>query len=392
MRKRILDFLKLHNGILQIIYLVGHLVLRFIGMFCPIKNKQIIFASYGGKKFDDSPKVIYNAICKDKYFENWELIWAFVNPDDFSLIRGKKVKIDTLTFFIKLLSSKVWISNSGMDRNLGLCKKDTISIETWHGTPIKKIGADQQEGNSVAVRWNYTAYPCIRCAQSQYDLEIFERVMNAKKEEFLLCDLPRNDILANYNQKDIQSICKKLNIPKGKKVLLYMPTYREYLIDKNNACYIAPPITLSKWEEKLSDKYILLFRAHYEVTKIMDLTENEFVKDVSNYPDVNDLYLISDILISDYSSAFFDYSILGRPMLCFAYDLEEYSKKRGLYLNLEKELPCSIDRTEEMLINKIISLNYEKCCKKTKKFHEKYTSHAGNATNTIIERLKVRLE
>ena len=152
-----------------------------------------------------------------------------------------------------------------------------------------------------------------------------------------------------------------------------------------------PPMNLDKWERALREKYVLLIRAHYSVTASMNVIENEFVKDVSSYPSINDLYIISDILISDYSSSFIDYSILNRPMLCFAYDLEEYEEKRGLYVNLDEELPCIIDYDEDSLIDHILNLDYEAASKETRKFHQKYAPHAGNASKMVVDEIIKRL-
>ncbi len=391
MRKRILDFLKAHTGILQIFYLMGHWLFKIWGVFLPMNKKRIIFASYGGRKFDDSPKALYDAICRDQYFDDWEFVWAFTDTSQHELSRGTKVQIDTPAFFSYLLTSRVWVSNSGMDRNLGICKKQTVSIETWHGTPLKKIGKDQTIGNSVEVRWNYDKGSKIRCAQSEYDLGIFQRIMDAPRKDFLLCDLPRNDELVNHTEEVVKKIKRRLNIPKGKKVLLYMPTYREYLTAKDHSCYIAPPMTLLKWKERLESEYVLLFRAHYAVTSIMGIKEDAFLRNVSDYPSINDLYMVSDILLSDYSSAYVDFSILERPMLCFAYDLEEYQAKRGLYIDLESELPCPIDRDEDTVLDRLSDLDYKAYSQKAKDFHHKYAPYAGYASEAVIKALKERL-
>ncbi len=394
MRKRIINFLKVHNGILQFFYLVAHAILRFWGLFLPVHDKRMIFASYGGRKFDDSPKALYDAICEDEFFRDWELIWAFAQPEQFELPRGEKIKVDTPEFFKTLLTSRVWVSNSGMDRNLGLSKKKTIDVETWHGCPIKTEGSNQNGGRSVAVRWNYKNREHgqkMRCAQSEYDLEILSQIFNAPKDDFLVCDMPRNDELARCDSAITLQMKDKVGVPKDKKVILYMPTYREYQTDQKDACYLAPPIHLDKWADVLGEDYILLFRAHYAVAQVIGLKENDFVRDVSGYPSVDELYMAADILISDYSSAFVDYSILKRPMFCFAYDLGEFSQKRGLYMNIETELPCSVDQTEDALLEHLRHMDYNGMSEKTEAFSEKYCPHAGAATVQVVCELKKRL-
>lgn len=389
MRQRIIYYLKSHPLFVKIFWTVAKYVLYAWGLFVPVQNKTMIFCSFGGRKFDDSPKALYDAICKKEEFKEWRLIWAFVDPDAYELPRGEKVKIDTLAFFHTLLSSRVWVSNSGMDRGIELHRKRNIIVETWHGTPLKKIGGEENQ-NSFGGGSTPKGAPdkhTIRCAQSEYDQEIFARIFNASKEAILLSDLPRNDVLTRCNAEKISLTREKLGISETKKIILYTPTYREYLVDENKETFLAPPIDLKKWRNKLSEQYVLLIRAHYAVAKALNIPDDPFVIDVSSYPDLNELYMVSDLMISDYSSTFFDYSILDRPMLCFAYDLEEYEEKRGLYLNLKEALPCRVDMSEDEVLESICMLDYEKACEDTKAFHQKYARFAGNSCDIVINEI-----
>ena len=394
MRVKIINFLKHHPNILQTFWNTAKYVLFFLSKICRIKEKNILFASYGGRKFDDSPKAIYDEICKRQCFNNYKLIWAFDEPEKFNISRGRKIKIDTLSFFKALLTSKVWVSNSGMDRGIEYKDNRIIKIETWHGTPLKKIEGEENQ-NSLYGKTNKKNCKVddktIRCAQSEYDREIFERIFHASKDSILLCDLPRNDALLKYTKEECNQIKNKLEIPLDKKIILYVPTYREYYIDEHNNTFFKPPIDLNKWKSKLADKYVLLVRAHYAVVKALNISENDFVKDLSSYPVLNDLYAISDLMISDYSSTYFDFSIIEKPMLCFAYDLEEYEEKRGLYLKLNDTLPCSIDRNEDEVISHILNLDYKTACNKTKLFKNKFAPFAGNASKVVVDELTKRL-
>lgn len=394
MRQKLIGFLKCHPGILNFCYRILGALLNFIGIFVKKKNK-IIFASYGGRKFDDSPYVLYKEICGRPEFNGFELIWAFVNPDAIDIPRGRKIKIDTPRFFYELLSSRIWISNTGADRDIGLSKKKVISVETWHGCPLKKICGEENENsaqNKVLNKKKKDALT-IRCAQSEYDLEIFARVFNAEKSAFVLSDLPRNDELTGeISVERVVAIKEKLGLPQEKKVMLYMPTYREFCVDEHYDTYLAPPVDIKKWKARLQDEYILLIRAHYAVNKALNIVNDGFVVDVSTYPLINDLYIISDILISDYSSAYVDYSVLKRPMLCFAYDYDVYNTKRGLYLNLYDVLPCPIDTDEDALLDRIATLDYESYSKKTENFQKVYAPYAGNAAMRIVDAIVERIQ
>lgn len=393
MHSKIIAFLKKNPSVLRFCWIFAKLVLQTIYVFIPKHRNQILFASFGGRQFNDSPKAIYDEICKREAFKHWELVWTFVEPNLIDIPRGKKIKMDSPAFFWALLQSRVWVSNSGMDRDIFLNLKNVIKIETWHGTPLKKICGDEHQ-NTMGGKREIKGKPdnkTIRCAQSEFDQKLFQRLFHATKESILLCDLPRNDELLTYTKTKKQFVREKLNIDNEKKVILYTPTYREYLWDANGNNLIAPPIHFEKWKRSLGANYVLLFRAHYAIGTVLNIENNDFVIDVSSYPNLNDLYVISDMMISDYSSCFFDYSILDRPMFCFAYDLNEYQEKRGLYFDLEETLPCKIHLTEDSLLSDIESIDMLKAIEATKLFHHKFAPFAGRASETIVNEILRRI-
>ncbi len=394
-KKAIINYLKRNPYITNIVWFVASVGLHLIALFVPLK-KQILFNSFGGRKYDDSPKALYEELLKRKEFEKWEFIWAFEEPDKYVIPKGLKVKIDTWNFFISMISSSVIIGNSGATRGIPFKRRNMIRVETWHGTPIKKIGGDENT-NSIGGKGNTSGRlkadkTTIRCAQSSYDKSIFVRIFHSSPDTFLECDLPRNDALFDYTNEKVKSIRSFLQIPEHKNVMLYTPTYREYLIDTNNDNYLKLDIDIDKWRDKFSDRFVLLIRAHYAVSKAMGIVDDDFVRDVSDYPSLNDLYIISDLMISDYSSTFIDYSILKRPFFCYAYDLDEYSKKRGFYRPLEKMLPCKIHKDEDSLIENIMLMNVEEGKEIAEEFHRTYTPYAkGNASKTVVDEIIRRL-
>ena len=186
-------------------------------------------------------------------------------------------------------------------------------------------------------------------------------------------------------------IKEKLNIPLNKKIILYAPTFREYWRDKDSGCVLNNPLNFELLKEKLGNEYFVLFRAHYEIAHILGITNNDFVKDVSNYEYLNELMIVSDILISDYSSIFFDYSILEKPMICFAYDYEEYKLKRGLYASFN-DLPSKICKTQEELISELIGMDEAVKIEQTITFKNKYAPVAGNSCNMVLSLLKKQID
>ena len=370
---------------------------KFMSIVCyltPINKKQIIFCSLSGRNYDDSPLAIYNEILKRHEFDSWNIIWAFKTPKDFSIPRGKCVKFGNLSYWKILFSSKVWVGNGGIDNGIEMNPCNRVIVNTWHGSPLKKI---EGEENSNAVLKKYRKNRklnkrTIRCAQNDFDVETFARVFRSSSECFLKCGLPRNDILLKYNENDKKRLRKALGVPDDKKVILYMPTYREYLINDSLQTFIAPPISIKKWKEELSSDYVFFIRAHYAVSSALNLEDDSFCRNVSKYKTLSELYLIADLLITDYSSCFFDYAILEKPVLCFAYDREEYEAKRGLYLKLEDVMPCGVYADEDSLIKKIQTMDYQSEIKKMVEFKKQWVKYYGNASKAIVDEISKRIQ
>lgn len=354
---------------------IGSFFLRFIGLFCKTDTKLILFNSFGGAKYDDSPKAIYEYMVKSHKYDDYKLIWAIDNPKILNKDM-KFVKNNSLKFFITALRAKYWITNSSMERGLKFKKKQTIYINTWHGSVIKKIDTSKDKRVFKVTPSDYFY------AQSQIDVDYFSEKWNYPKEKIILSGYPRNDELSKVTQEEIKKIKKKLNIPLNKKVIIYAPTFRDNDYDENG-CYLAPPIDLKKWERILSNDYILIFRAHYEINKSLNIIENDFIKDYSDYPCLNDLLKISNIMISDYSSIMIDFSILERPIYCFAYDYEKYQKERGTAYDLRTELPNGIETNEDDLLKKIVECNYSEQKSKTIEFKKKHVEVYGDSASYI---------
>lgn len=383
MKRYIKNLIKYVKPIYKFYYWLGNLIIKLLGFFININNKQILFVSYGGRKYDGSPKILYEKIINDNRFENYEIIWAFEKPEKHHINRGGKVKIDTIKYFIIALKSGIWITNSSIERGLEFKKNKTFCLNTWHGTPIKKMGIDIHSNNkSFKSKSDFSVDNFT--VQGEYGAKIFSRVFNINYDKMLFFGLPRNDILVNCNDKDKYYKRKKIGVPLDKKIILYTPTYREYNKDNKMNCIEKPPIDFELWKKEIGNEYVVLLRAHYEVTRLLNVPEySDFIYDVSDYDNLNDLMIVSDILISDYSSIFFDYSILEKPMITYAYDYNKYIKKRGMYFDIREEISSVSKETE--LLNLLKNLNYDAEVKNTKLFRNKYVEYYGNAANQVVD-------
>src|SRR5690606_7699314 len=163
-------------------------------------------------------------------------------------------------------------------------------------------------------------------------------------------------------KSEILKIKDELGLPFNKKIILYAPTWRDNQYYAKGRYKFEIPMNLEVLKENLSHEYIIILRMHYLVAENLQLSKYQgFVYDFSNHEDIRDLYLISDVLITDYSSVFFDYAILNRPIIFYVFDIEEYRDKlRGFYFNLEKEAPGPLVKTTEQLINVIKRIETDK--------------------------------
>ena len=370
--KKIKNLLKTNRVMYTIYSILMNFVLKLLSLFIKVDDKIVLFNSFGGKKYDDSPKVIYEYMITNKKYNDFKFFWVMDNVNNYKIDRATIIKNNSIKFFITALKSKYWITNSGIERGLKFKQQKTIYINTWHGTAIKHIGKDE---NNKLVNFN-TSKIDIMFAQSEYDKKIFSHVFDLSKDKIVITGLPRNDELVRLKNNDINSIKKKLGLSLDKKIILYAPTFREYSRD-SNGCVLAPPINFKKWKKKLENNYIILFRAHYEVNKVLGIKEDGFIKNFSDYSNLNDLLKISDILISDYSSIMIDYSILERPILNYVFDYDEYSQKRGLYFDLKSKLSCYENENE--LLDAICNLDILEEKKKVKKFKNEFIQEAGKA-------------
>ena len=343
-------------------------VFQIGGYVIPKNSKTVIFESFLGKQFSDNPKAIYDYM-KINY-PHFKLIWSF-DKRSFSKYESEnliKVKRFSFKWLYYMNRAKYWVSNSRLP--LWIPKpKGTVYLQTWHGTPLKKLGSDINEiympGTNTekykrnflkeAGKWDYLISP------NAYTTKIFKRAFNFNKN-IIETGYPRNDFLINSNNEfNINGLKKKIKIPFGKKVILYAPTWRDNQYYEIGRYKFKLELDLDLLRKNLGNDYIIILRLHYLVAENLDLSRYEgFIYDFSHHEDIKELYLMADLLITDYSSVFFDYANLKRPMLFYVYDIEEYRDKlRGFYFDFESRAPGPLVRTTSELIDKIKDIENE---------------------------------
>lgn len=353
---------------------------KAMGLFTPMDEKSVIFSAHS-RKYNDSPRAIYEYMITRPEFKDYTYYWAL---DDVNVeIPGPAIKIvpDTPEYFRTALKCKYWITCVNIERSLKFKRKNCVYLNTWHGIPIKTVGNGAEGRNDYD--FSYIDYFCI---SGDYEIPIYEKSFNIPVSHMIKTGMPRNDVLYKTSDDEIRNIKERIGLPLDKKLILYAPTWRDSK-DGGKSYSIKPPMDLKKWEEQLEKEYILLFRIHPYTNKLLGVQYNDFVRDFTNYPNINDLMKIADILISDYSATIFDYAILERPIISFAYDCDEYGRERGFAMDIRKEMPGGISETEDEVINRILSMNHQREIKAVKEFKKKYLAYGGQATIKCLEKV-----
>ena len=372
--------------------------------------KIVLFSCFNGKSYTCSPKAIYEYMLSDDKYKDYQFIWIFkpeeVKKYDFlNKNRNTKVVSKKSKDYEKYLHiGKYWFFNFKIADYI-MPKKDQVFTQCWHGTPLKRLGFDlthyDNQLNTVKeMRKRYkveTEKFSYFISPSAYASGVFRSGWNMKelgKENIIIeKGYPRNDFLFKYTEKDVSEIKQRIlgEDIKNKKIILYAPTYRANQHESGVGYVYKEEVDFSKMREKLGDEFIILFRPHYFIANVFDFEKYKgFVYDVSKVDDINELYVISDILITDYSSVFFDYANLKRPIIFYMYDLEYYrDKSNGFYFDVEKELPGKIIRTDDDLITEIIRVSKEFTYdERYKKFNEKFNYlDDGEASKRVVEEI-----
>lgn len=247
-------------------------------------------------------------------------------------------------------------------------RPETTYIQLWHGCGVfKKIGLstiDQKWGKSAASHKEYPInknYSYVTIASPELSW-IFEEAMGIDKESGVIVPtgVSRTDIFFDdeYIQNCYEKLYAKIPEARKKKIILYAPTFRGKVSQA-----VAPDVLdIVRFSEELGDKYILICKHHQLVKEPPEIPEkyrNTFAWDMSKDDEmnINDLMIVSDICISDYSSVVFEYSLMERPMIFFVYDLEDYIDERGLYYDFDEITPGPLCRTNEEIIEYIQNID-----------------------------------
>jgi CDP-glycerol glycerophosphotransferase len=269
-------------------------------------------------------------------------------------------------------------------------------LQTWHGTPLKRIGFDIEEVqfpnagylDKVAQEvhnWSYLLSP------NRFSTPILRRAFHYDGE-ILESGYPRNDALCAPDRDALgEQIRRRLGLPPGKRTVLYAPTWRDDNYYGPGKYKLELRLDLGRAAATLGDDWVMLVRPHPNVVDSVPETPDGFVRDVSDYPDITELLLASDVLVTDYSSLMFDYACTGRPMLFFTYDLEHYRDQlRGFYFDFERHAPGPLLGTSDEVIDALRGL--DQVTKAHRRAYAAFTTRFcdlddGKAAGRVVDKL-----
>ncbi|MEI7034919.1 bifunctional glycosyltransferase/CDP-glycerol:glycerophosphate glycerophosphotransferase [Streptomyces pratensis] len=307
-------------------------------------RQAVLYSSFDGRQYSDSPRAIHRELTRRQGSSgpDVEHLWA-VRDQQATVPDGvRPVALHSSQWYEALARSRWIVTNTHLpewfERSEGQCV-----VQTWHGAPLKRIGRDlagtpcadtayMASMERRAAQWSVLVSP------NSFSTPVLRRAFG-HSGEVLECGYPRNDLLYAPDRDAIAAeVRERLAIPQGQRVVLYAPTWREDRPKRAGRYGLDLPLDPQQVGEALGEDHVLLVRRHYLVGG--SVPDTAAVRDVSRHPDVAELLLISDVLVTDYSSVLFDFAQTGRPMLFHTHDLAHYRDTlRGFCFDFEDRAP-----------------------------------------------------
>ncbi|MGY1592926.1 CDP-glycerol glycerophosphotransferase family protein [Geodermatophilus sp. SYSU D00708] len=352
---------------------------------------NIVYVAFRGH-FSDSPRALYEALLAGGVDATHTWLAAphtrSTFPDDVATVTfGSPESIAALE------GADVVISNDHIPLDWEK-RPGTTYLQTWHGTPLKRIHND--------VRWA----PEGRLAYLEHDIARWDLLLspNAASTERLRrafgyrgpiheTGYPRNDLLSSPQRDEVRAAVRAdLGVADDQTVVLYTPTWRDDLVfNKTGPQDFEFPVDLDDFSARLGADHVLLLRLHNMVMDRLEIVDGSPVRDVCSHPDIRDLYLAADAMVTDYSSTMFDFAITGKPMLFYTYDLEYFRDElRGFYFDLEEVAPGPLLSTSKEVVEAVADLEAVAAAhaERYARFRETFCHlEDGHATERVLDLL-----
>jgi CDP-glycerol glycerophosphotransferase (TagB/SpsB family) len=372
------------------------LPMKFLAIFLPKRKSLWVFGASNGNKYNDNPKALFEYVLVNH--PEITAVWLTRSGQVLRRLHAENkpaFAFHSLKGLYYALSAKVLvICHSHLDLSLAayLFPWKSLIVQTWHGTPLKNIENFAFDGGKNAFYHMFLAYvgrhADMVVSDTDLNIEIYKRYFKVSEDQIAVTGQPRNDILIQAKAKEIKSDSKQI---------FYLPTWREY---NRSFDFFGFGFDLRSMDEFLGrNNAILICKLHssdqQNYAKIQQQLEKAKNIRLSNIDDVYEQLPSTDILVTDYSSVYFDFLVLDRPIVFSAFDLDEYSAKRGFYYNFRDVAPGHIAKDWKEVQQALGELlggddTYKVAREKTNRMFNKFQD--GRNSQRAFERIRSTLK
>jgi CDP-glycerol glycerophosphotransferase len=320
----------------------------------------VLYDSYRGRQYSDSPRAVHEELARRG--ADVEHLWVVRDAQVVLPGTARAVRLWGREWHEALARSRYIVTNAHLPHWFRR-REGQVVLQTWHGTPLKRIGFDIGEVKFADAAYLDKLAEEVRhwsglVSPNRFSTPILRRAFRFGGE-IIETGYPRNDLLRDPDRDLLgERVRRRLGLPPGRRTVLYAPTWRDDSFYGPGRYRLDLRLDLEAAAAALGGDFVLLVRRHPNVVDTVPETGDGFVRDVSDYPDVAELFLAADVLLTDYSSLMFDYANTGRPMLFFTYDLERYRDElRGFYFDFEGEAPGPLLATSDEVIDALSALD-----------------------------------
>ena len=313
----------------------------------PKNGNKAVCQSFYGRGYSDSPK----AVADELLARGWRVYWTVKGPQEAATLPPgvTPLVVESPRAIFHLCTAGVWVDNC---RKWAYTQKrgNTCYVQTWHGFPLKRIegdAADALPGDYLRAAKKDSRMGDLFLSNSRFLTDIYRRGFwyeGAVLEE----GFPRNDMLSRPQPELAEKVRQALDLPRDRRLLLYAPTFRK---DKGLSAYdMDYARCVRALERRFGGRWLILAKLHPNIAEKaaqMNL-DPQVIRNASDYPDIQELYMACDAMITDYSSVMFDFLITGKPCVLYVNDLAAYKSDRNFYFDIDK-LPFARAETNGQL-------------------------------------------
>ena len=373
----------------RIKYAIEHGIQNALQIFrlLPLQNR-VSFIAFSGRQYSDSPRRISELLLKEH--PEIQQVWAFNEPEKFRFLEEKGIKVvkyKSLEYLYYVMTSKVYVDNAEFWSILKF-RPEQMVLETWHGGgAYKRVGGhridvNQREQQHAVEKMNKIT---LFLSSSKAFTDFVIRDAYQYRGEVLECGLPRNDDLLHPDAAASARVRKALTIPEYAKVLVYAPTFRNsHSLDLYDVDFARLKTAL---EARFGGEWVILLRMHYYMADKAMSSRADYLRNATPYPDMQDLLLCADVLLTDYSSCMWDFSLMHKPCFLYARDIAEYRGERDFYTPIES-WPFPLASDNDALVRVIEDFNEETYHAAVDRHHKELGSaESGTAAKQCADRI-----